>query len=373
MRQVIISLLGLLLIAGAVFGARKMMGSRQIPRPVEEQLETTVFVETVKNSNTPISLTTSGNLRAKKRIELYAEVQGVFETTGRDFLPGEYYKKGAALIRINSQEHEANIRSQKSNLYNQIVAFLPDLKFDYPESVGQWEAYLKDYDIQKPLADFPEAVSEKERLFIAGKNISTSFYNIKNLEERLQKYTIYAPYGGVLTQALVRHGTLIRAGQKLGEFINPNVYELEVDVNSSYADLLKVGKQVQLHNSDGSSKWQGRVVRVNSLVNASTQTIPVFIQVSGQGLKEGMYLEASVQAKEEKNTFELSRKLLMDEDRLFVVRDSQLEVVQVEAVYFKKSTVVVRGLADGTKILSKSIPGSYAGMKVKVFENSAQN
>ncbi|MEO1629043.1 MAG: efflux transporter periplasmic adaptor subunit, partial [Bacteroidota bacterium] len=129
MRQVIISLLGLLLIAGAVFGARKMMGSRQIPRPVEEQLETTVFVETVKNSNTPISLTTSGNLRAKKRIELYAEVQGVFETTGRDFLPGEYYKKGAALLRINSQEHEANIRSQKSNLYNQIVAFLPDLKF----------------------------------------------------------------------------------------------------------------------------------------------------------------------------------------------------------------------------------------------------
>ncbi|MEO1624983.1 MAG: HlyD family efflux transporter periplasmic adaptor subunit [Bacteroidota bacterium] len=247
------------------------------------------------------------------------------------------------------------------------------MKFDYPESVGQWEAYLKDYDIQKPLADFPEAVSEKERLFIAGKNISTSFYNIKNLEERLQKYTIYAPYGGVLTQALVRHGTLIRAGQKLGEFINPNVYELEVDVNSSYADLLKVGKQVQLNNSDNSSKWQGRVVRVNSLVNASTQTIPVFIQVSGQGLKEGMYLEASVQAKEEKNTFELSRKLLMDEDRLFVVRDSQLEVVQVEAVYFKKSTVVVRGLADGTKILSKSIPGSYAGMKVKVFENSAQN
>ncbi|MEM9921526.1 MAG: HlyD family efflux transporter periplasmic adaptor subunit [Bacteroidota bacterium] len=373
MRQLIISVLGLLLIAGSFFIASKMMASKKPPKPVEEQKTTAVFVETVKNQDIPIFITTSGNLRAKQRLELFSEVQGIFQPTGRDFLPGEYYKKGAALIRINSQEHRANIRSQKSSLYNQIVNFLPDLKLDYAESAKNWETYLRDFDLQKPIQAFPEPLSEKEGLFIAGKNISTSYYNIKNLEERLEKYVLYAPFSGVLTDALVRHGTLIRPGQKLGEFINPNVYELEVAVNATYAKLLKIGKSVKLNNVDKSNAWQGRVVRVNSRVDASSQTIPVFIQVSGKELKEGMYLEAEVTAKEEKNTYEVSRKLMLSENQLFIVRDSVLKVAEVEPVYYKESSVVIRGLADGMQILAKPIPGTYDGMKVKVFDNISEN
>jgi multidrug efflux pump subunit AcrA (membrane-fusion protein) len=367
-RKIILAILGIALVLGAIQVSKNMIAEKQAPKPREKKVVTSVFTETVLNGSTPISIKTSGNLMAKNRIELYAEVQGVFENTGRSFLPGEQYQSGATLIKINSEEHRANIQSQKSNLYNQIVNFLPDLKLDYESSFTNWEAYAKSFDVNEPIKDFPTPVDEREKMFIAGKNILTAFYNIKNLEERLTKYTIKAPYYGILIEALVDRGAVVRSGQKLGEFISPAVYELEVGINDAYSDFLKVGKKVNLHNIDHTKSWTGTVSRINGQVNPASQTIQVFIQVSAKDLREGMYLEAEVSAKEEENTYEVSRKLLFDEDKLYVLKDSVLDVVQISPVYFKENTVVVKGLQNGTKILSKPVPGAYAGMKVSLFE-----
>jgi len=150
------------------------------------------------------------------------------------------------------------------------------------------------------------------------------------------------------------------------------VYELEVALNTAYDDLLKVGKTVTVQNVARTKSWSGRVIRVNSLVDPASQTIPTFIQVSGKGLKEGMYLEADIKAKEEERTYEVSRKLLMENNKLFVVKqDTILDLVQIEPVFFKENTAVVKGLADGTKLVSKVIPGAYVGMKVKIFTDES--
>ncbi len=368
LRKIILALLGVALIVGSVMISRKLSAARKAPKPREQKQITSIFTEKVKNTTLPITVKASGNLMAKNRLELFAEVQGVFENTGRSFLPGEQYKKGATLIKINSEEHQANIRSQKSSLYNQIVNFLPDLRLDYPESFAQWETYVQGFDVNAPLPAFPEPTDDREKLFIAGRNIQTAYYNIKNLEERLTKYRIIAPYYGILTEALVDKGAVVRAGQKLGEFISPSVYELEVAVNEGYADLLAVGKKVQLNNIDKTSSWNGTVSRINAKVDPASQTVQVYIQVSGKGLREGMYLEADVKAREEADTYEVNRKLLFDENKLYVYKDSVLVVANVEPVFFKEKTVVVRGLADGIELLSRPVPGAYAGMKVSVFE-----
>lgn len=368
MRQIIISALGILIVVGALLIARNLSSQNKPKAQKEARPVPTVFTQTVKNGSTPITVTAGGNLAALDRIELYSEVQGIFEYSAGKFEPGVAYQKGAVLLRINSDEHRANLRAQKSNLYNQIVALLPDMRFDYPDALPNWEKYVQEFDVEGPLKPLPNPGTDKEKLFIAGKGITTLWHNVRNLEERLAKYTIYAPFTGVLTEALVDKGTLIRSGQKLGSFINPAVYELEVAVNAAYADLLRVGNNVVLHNIERSKTWRGQVSRLNSLIDPATQTVQAFIRVSSRDLREGMYLEADLTAKNEPNTFELSRKLLVDDDKLFFVRDTLLDLITIDPVYFKDETVVVRGLPDGTQVLSKALPGAYAGMRIKVFE-----
>jgi hypothetical protein len=368
MRQIIISIIGILIIGGGYYVKQNLAATERPQREKPKKAISKVFTQIVKNEDTPITVTASGNLAAKERIELFSEVQGIFEYSDKAFKPGVSYNSGDVLIRLNNAEERASLLSQKSSLQNLLVGILPDLKFDYPEAFDKWETYVKEFDLNSSLRPLPKTSSEREKLYIAGQNIITNWYTVKNIEERMSKYAIYAPYNGVLTEATINIGSLVRAGQKLGEFIDPNVYELEVAVNSTYADQLKSGNSVKLQNVEKTKTWKGRVTRINKLIDPNTQTIQAFIQVTGRGLREGMYLEAVLNAKNEKNTFEISRKLLVDNSKIYVLRDGMLNLTEIDPVHYTDKTVVIRGLDDGTEILDKMIPGAYDRMLVERFE-----
>ena len=368
MRKLILAILGVLLIAGAIYGAKMIINSKSKTRKAPSKVIKTVFVDTVKNTSIPIIIPANGNLVAKRRVEIYSEVQGIFKPGSKLFKPGEKYQKNEAFISINDTEYYANVQLAKSNLYNSIAAVLADLRLDFPEVFLKWETYLKSYDLNKPTPKLPKMVSEKENYFITGRSIVSNYYTVKNLEQRLSKYTISAPFKGILTEALVTEGTLIRSNQKLGEFIDPSVYEMEVSLSKTFASLLDVGETVELNNLERTKKYSGIVSRVNGSINSATQTIAVYIEIKNSSLKEGMYLEANLNAKKEKNAIEINRGLLLDEDKIFIVRDSVLDMINVRPVYFSNTKVVLKDIPDGTIILSSPFPGAYVGMMVKPLQ-----
>ncbi|RKN83412.1 efflux RND transporter periplasmic adaptor subunit [Ulvibacterium marinum] len=373
MRKIILSILGLLLIVLSIFLAKKIVDSKKSYRPQAQKVVKTVFTQVVQNGTVPIVVPANGNLVAKNRVELYSEVQGVFRGGNKLFRPGQNYRKGATIIKIDSDEYAASVRSAKSNLFNLITSVMPDLRLDYPEVFSKWQAYLDDFDMSKSTPPLPEMSSDKEKFFISGRGILTSYYNIKNLEQRLSKYRIQAPFDGVLTEALVTEGTLVRSGQKLGEFIKTGIYELEVAVGKTYSDLLKVGELVELNDLDKTKTYSGKVTRINGRVDQTSQTIKAFIEVTDETLREGMYLEANLQAKEEENAIEIDRSLLLENDKIFVVRDSILDLIDVRPVYFTDKSVVLKDIPDGTNIMAKPLIGAYTGMAVQVFKDKSAN
>ncbi|OIQ30429.1 MAG: efflux transporter periplasmic adaptor subunit [Bacteroidetes bacterium MedPE-SWsnd-G2] len=368
MRKITSIILGVVLLAAAVFFAKYLIDSKTKPKPKFDKVVKTVFVEPVKNHDVPIIITTSGNVTAKNKIELYSEVQGVLEPATKDFKAGTTYNKGTSILKINSDEFYANLQSQKSNFYNSITSIMPDIRLDYPNEYNKWQTYLQQFDINKPTPKLPELHSEQEKYFISGRGINTAYYNVKNLEVKLSKYSIRAPYSGVLTEALVTPGSLVRAGQKLGEFIDTDIYEMEVAVNAEFADLLKLDNEVTLHNLDKSKSFVGKVVRINGRVDAASQTINAYIELKDENLREGMYLEANLLARSEHDAIEVSRKLLVDNKQVYVVRDSVLDLIDVEPVYFSIDKAVIKGIEDETLLLAKPTPGAYQGMKVKQYE-----
>jgi multidrug efflux pump subunit AcrA (membrane-fusion protein) len=189
------------------------------------------------------------------------------------------------------------------------------------------------------------------------------------MEIVLSKYNLQAPYDGVLTDALVTPGSLVRPGQKLGEFIDPTIYEMEVAVNKSILPSLKVGQQVTIRDAENiTQQWEGRIIRINGRVDRTTQTVMVYIEVRGEMLKEGLYLEAIINGEEIENSMEISRSLLVNESKVYLVENDALKLADVTPVFFNEKTVIVKGLEDGEILVSKAVPGSYSGMEVKIFE-----
>ncbi|QHI37577.1 Multidrug resistance protein MexA [Kordia antarctica] len=372
MRKIILSVLGVLIIVGAFLSAKNMIANKNKPRPVPEKVVKTVYTDTVQNTTIPIVIPANGSLVAKRRVELYAEVQGIFKTSGKLFKPGQKYRQGETLIRIDAAEYYAGVQSAKSNLYNAIAAIMPDLRLDFPEVFQKWQTYLNNFDLNKTTPTLPELTSDKEKYFITGRGIVSNYYTVKNQEQRLAKYTIRAPFSGILTQVLLTEGSLVRSGQKLGEFIDDSVYEMEVALSKTYASLLKVGEKVALNNLENTENYSGVVSRVNGSIDPTTQTITAFIEVKNEKLKEGMYLEANLNAKEETDAIQINRNLLLESEQIYVVKDSILDVIDVKPVYFSDTKVVLKNVPNGTIILSNPVPGAYAGMAVKPFKVASE-
>jgi len=373
MRKIIFTVLGILLIVVSFFLAGYIIDSKKTFKPKSEKVVKTVFTEVVENGTVPIIVSANGNLTAKQRVELYAEVQGVFKKGSKLFKEGQSFRKGETIINIDADEYAASVQSAKSNLFNQLTAVMPDLRLDYPDIYSKWQDYLTNFDMSKSTPALPELATEKEKFFISGRGILTSYYNVKNLEQRLSKYRIVAPFSGVLTETLVTEGTLVRSGQKLGEFINTEVYELEVAISKRYTDLLKVGESVELTNLDDNSTYKGKVTRINGSIDQATQTVKAYIEVEDKNLREGMYLEADLDAKKEENAIEVDRGLLLEDNKIFVVRDSILDVIDVEPVYFSDKRVVLKNVPNGVTIVSKPISGAYTGMAVKIYAEQPEN
>ena len=363
-RQLIIIGAGVLILTIA-FGLADYMISNEQDRPISSnQYIKGVYTEVYVPSTVPVEITESGNLVAKHKVDLFSEVQGVLETSKKDFRTGVTFKKGEIMLKINADEHYSTLLAQKSILQNLIASVMPDIRLDYPDSYEAWSNYLNQFNINEAVKDLPEPVSDKEKYFITGRNIYSTFYNVKNLEARLEKFYLRAPYDGVLTETFVTTGTLVRPGQRIGEFIDPTVYELAVSVNANLAKNLIVGEKVLLKNLDGTYQSSGFISRINAKLDINTQTLLCFVETRDVNLKAGMFLRAVIPGRKFENSFLISRKLLVNNESVYIVKGDVLDLVKVNTLYFNEDSVIISGLNKGDLLVSKAVAGAYPGMKV---------
>lgn len=366
-RRIISFLVAFVVLGGAIFGARFLSQQKEPPKRKETGTQIkSVDTITAQLQSIPTTLDVQGELAAYNKIDIFAEVSGTLVSTSRPFKVGSHFPKGAILIKLDQEETKLNILSQKSNLLNAITQLMPDLKIDYPESFGNWQQYLNEFELETPLQAFPEPINQQEKYFIASRNLYSQYYSIKSTEERLSKYTIHAPFSGVITQASINPGAVVRVGQKLGELMNTNNYELVVTIPLSDTKYITPGSPVTLHSDDIAGSWKGNVKRINDQVESGTQTVQVFIEVNGKDLKEGMYLRGVVAANTIENAVKLPRNLLVDQRAVYVVKDAALQLQEVNVVKITPEAVIVKGIEHNSALLAEPIPGAYNGMKVNI-------
>ena len=353
-------------IALGIFVKNTLSAEKKDPPRKVNNREILVSVIEVENSSIPVSVPITGRLSARNRIELYAEVSGMLLTSSDKFREGNRFKKGDLLLAMDDTESMSNLIAQKSSFLSTLTAVVADIKFDFPEEYQKYEDYLLSFKVEDPLKELPAVSSDKERLFLTSRNIYSSYYNIQSAETRLSKFSIRAPFDGMITQAQIKPGTLVRAGQKLGEYISTSNYELEVALNAKDGQFVQVGHQLDLSSYEGTTHWTGKVIRINDRIDPTTQTITIFIGLEGEGLKEGLFLSADLVVNEIEDAFEVDRRQLKKDNSIFIIQDGILHSQNVELLRFTKKTAIIRGLENGTLIPTEAVVGGYDGMAVSI-------
>jgi len=371
MRKAIIVAVGILIVFAGVKGCQMMGASKEQAKPKAIDNVTTVFTDEVQLSSVPVFVESTGVLEAVERLELFSEVQGIMLPDGGKFKEGVSFKKGEVLVAIKSSDVQAQLVARRSTFERMLTAVMPDLKLDYAADFSIWSTYLKNLSVTSSLPELPKVKNEQLKSFLTGNSIYSEYYNIKNAEINLAKFKIRAPYTGVLVEANVDPGTVIRQGQQLGVFIKPDQYELEVAISAGLVDMLANGKKAELAlDKNFNETWEGQISRINRTVNTESQLSSVFVRTNSTQLKNGMFMHAKIFADEVKDAVEVSRSMLFDEDKVFLVKRDILVEKQVTIKHQSKNSAIVSGLDNRDVILTKIPPTAFAGMKVSIYQNA---
>lgn len=319
----------------------------------------------IENKSIKSGFSAQGRLRAYEKTDIVAEVQGIMKTADKRFKIGTRFAKDEVMVDIDNIEARLALKSQKAQLHTAITAMMPDMKIDMPSSFNNWKAYLDKLDVSRPIQEFPRPLSDREEYFVSTKNLHAQYYNIKSAEVRLNKYQVKAPFDGVLTTSNINEGGFVRAGVPLGTLMNTSVFELEAAVQVADLKYIKRGSTVKVVSDDSGKSWSGKVKRIGDMVDAATQTATVYIGLSGSGLREGQYLRAIINTSAITKAAEIPRALLVDNDKLYVINDGVLKLETVEIAKIDGTKAIIKGVAEGTRILNENIKGIYEGMKVK--------
>ena len=362
-RKWILFISGFLVIAISFQLSKKIIDSNPPPRKRAENKTKDVYIKKVVNGKYQVQIPSEGILQAYKRIRITSRVQGLMRAINPLFKPGQEYQSGQIIVKIEPAEFLANVISQRASLFNLITSILPDLNLDFPESYKIWNEYLKNFDLQKGVPQLPK-MDDKVKLFVSGRGVISSYYSLLNLEKTLSFYTIRAPFNGVLVNANVTEGSLIRPGQELGEFISPGDYELMVALPKSYLSNIEKGAKVKVKSIDTGQEFFGIVSRINSKVNTQTQSVEVFIRIKDKRLKEGMYMQAYIDAITFDNVFAIDRGLINGSQELFIVKDNKLTLQKVNPIHYTETLAIIKGLLDGQQIIAQPMIGAYSGMEI---------
>ena len=323
-----------------------------------------VSVTKVNNSNISNEIVVSGRVISENNISISSEVSGKI-IGNYSIKKGTQFKKGSILFKVKSTEMKLLLDSRKSKLMNSISAHLADIKLDFPEEYTKWDQFFNSINLQDNLSTFPETNSSKEKNFITSRGILSDYLLVKSDEEKLRKYTIRAPFDGIILNAHTDIGSNINMGSPVIDIIRKGEMEIELSVNTSENKFISVGNTVELNN--GTKIYTATVIRKGNFVNNNTQNISVFAKINSenQQLYNGMYLEGTIITNESNNVCKIERRSLFSDNKVYIVnQENKLEVKEINIISYQGNFMIIDNLQNNTLVVNEPLINEKEGTTV---------
>ncbi len=365
-------IIGMALLLGGLMLSIKL--ARRLPpketaKIVSDTAAPEVRTKIVHLSSIEPTIATTGQAFAKNKVDIYADVNGTLLQGSNLFKVGVIYKKGEIILQLDKKEKQLSIDASKEEFYSLLVGLLSDFQSDYPESFKQWKAYIDHFSLSKPLAPLPKANSEKEKYFLSAKKIFNQFLSIKSSEANLEKYTIKAPFYGIISEGDLNPGTLVRTGQMLGTFIGTGSFEIQLDVPVGQISFIEIGAPLTISSKAFHQSISSKVSRIGKVVDKNTQTFTVYAYVDhNQLLSDGLFVTVILSMQPIENAFTIDRKYITETMQLMEVNDEQLNFTTPKIVAYQGNKIVLIGIPEGTEIVNQLLPGAYEGMPVTTIK-----
>jgi multidrug efflux pump subunit AcrA (membrane-fusion protein) len=329
------------------------------------------FVETreIKLETVNARIIAYGRLKSSQPVTLYSEVNGTLVRGDIPFKPAQSFNRNDLILKIDDRQIRLDINSLKSDFLNALASVLPEIKVDFPDEFAIWQDFFNSCDFEHTLPDLPPVNDQKIKLFLSRFNVYKLYYQVRNLEIQLEKHFFYAPFKGSIISADLRVGSTARPGTRLGEIVNLENLEVEVQVPAEDIGWIDPDGKVRFTSSEIPGSWEGRIKRIGNSIDEQTHTVAVFFEIlnsNHEQLFENVFLKAEIPGKKIDQACSVPRKVIYNDEFVYIKKDGRLTKRPVNIVRRELDSVIVNGgLSSNDSLITDVLQGVAEGMLVR--------
>ncbi|MEL6687095.1 MAG: HlyD family efflux transporter periplasmic adaptor subunit [Pseudomonadota bacterium] len=419
------SLIAIFILVVAVAIAVLMVRSRPTvePQPVTETAPL-VETSTLRSSTSPLEIVATGTVSAQERVIVASQVGGQVLYVNPDFVEGEQIDRGDVIIRLDRADFENRVRSAKADLAAQDVNVMQaeqDVQIARSELAQFDERFSAQQSSEAPpqtsgfrppeqsnvaigetsnvntLSDVERSLATREpqlQSAIAARDRAAA--GLSDAELALKRTVVTAPFSGLVQSETVSVGSIISAGQSLGELVSSDVFEVQASLSDQEAALIP-----GLYNNDGEPltatirqilagqtvEWPAEVSRVSAVRDPQTRRVEVFLTVknpltSGQfvdgnngeraapPLFIGSLVDVLLSGAPNQTYALIDTNYLRTDNQVWLVEDGRLRIVQASLILRSDNVAAITfpGLSNRHTLVTSDLRAPVDGMNIRLSE-----
>jgi RND family efflux transporter MFP subunit len=356
--------------------------------PTAQQIQATrksaALVETlsVKRGTYSPSLVVLGTVEPAQDIVLSPRVSGQVIELSSNFAPGETVSEGDLLLRIDPADFENALSIRQSEL-QQTEASL---------EIEQGRQTLA----EKELALLEESIAEMNTALVLREpqlasieaQINAAKAEMERADLELERTRVTAPFDAHILTRSVNVGSQVTPGDELARLVGIEEYWImaSVPIRSlrwvQFAEADGEGSPVTLRDPDSwppGAQRNARVSRMIGTLDEQTRLARVLVTVDDPLAREtdapflilGTLIEVHIEGRSIADVIRLPREYVHDGDTVWVMKEGQLEIRDVEIVFRDADDAYIEeGLEDGEEVVTTTLATVADGIRLRKVERT---
>ncbi len=282
----------------------------------------------LKKTTFPVQVSSQGTVQPRTRTTLLPEVSARIVEVSPSFKAGGFFEKDEVLLKLDPVDYEtAVVVAQAAVAHSESIL---------AEELAKAEQALENWKALGRTGEPGALVLRKPHVAKALADVAAAKAQVLKAQRDLERTAIRSPFAGQILEQLVDVGQLVTSGTQLAKVFAVDYVEIRLPLPEremrflklpeNYRDTTKTGAAPTLPATSAVklkavvngklATWQGRIVRVEGAMDASTRQVIAVAQVDDPyarrpdglpPLKVDQFVEAEIEGETLKDVFVIPR------------------------------------------------------------------
>ena len=375
-------------------GAVSLADTARDQEKEDQEASVPVEVAVARRGEISASILSTANLTARREVAVAAQTEGLVRELPAE--EGDFVQAGQLLCRLDDTEARIRLQSARQKLAQAKLqlekAGILGEKSDVQvaNTREEYERYSQLYAdrlvSEREVAQVRYRLDELEHDLRASTSDTRELtHRVEELESEIEQFQleisrtrVEAPFSGYITQRVVDVGQTVRSQDTLFQLGDFSPLQAEVFLSERDAAAITVGQDAAVYSGvEAGVGIEGRVARISPVVDRSTGTVKVTIELSrgNELFKPGAFVRVEIRTDTREGSVLIPKRAIVEEDGdrfVFVAEENTVQRVRIELGYQNAGDVeILRGVSAGDSVVVAGQGGLKDGSRIRLVEGAA--